>query len=67
MTHKRNTSGLARAAKDRRELTIKRVEEAIKLLIKEQKPINFNSISTLSKVGKPWLYKEDSVRKKLKP
>ena len=64
MTHKRNTSGLARAAKDRRELTIKRVEEAIKLLIKEQKPINFNSISTLSKVGKPWLYKEDSVRKK---
>ncbi len=65
MTHKRNTSGLARAAKDRRELTIKRVEEAIKLLIKEQKPINFNSISTLSKVGKSWLYKEDSVRKKI--
>ena len=65
MTHKRNTSGLARAAKDRRELTIKRVEEAIKLLIKEQKPLNFNSISTLSKVGKPWLYKEDTVRKKI--
>ena len=65
MNHKRNTTGLARAAKERREETAKRVESAIKLLVKEKKAINFNSISKIANVGKPWLYKEDAVRKQI--
>ena len=65
MTHKRNTTGLAQAAKDRRAATIKRVESAIKLLIKEKKEINFNVISKIANVGKPWLYKEDTIRNQI--
>ena len=65
MTHKRNTTGLASAAKERREETIKRVDTAIKQLVKEKKPINFNSISKTANVGKPWLYQESSVRQQI--
>lgn len=65
MTHKRNTEGLSIAAKQRREDTKKRVNTAIKVLLKEGKPINFNSISKAANVGKPWLYKEASVRQKI--
>ncbi|MDP3705071.1 MAG: DUF6262 family protein [Legionellaceae bacterium] len=65
MTHERNTSGLTRAAQDRRKLTIKRVEAAIKLLINDRKPINFNTVSKTANVGKPWLYKEDAIRKQI--
>jgi hypothetical protein len=65
MTHKRNTVGLARAAKERRESTMERVEAAIKLLVKEKKAVNFNSISKIANVGKPWLYKENSIRQQI--
>ncbi len=65
MTHKRNTKGLVRAAKERRETTIKRVESAIKLLVKEKKVINFNTVSKIARVGKPWLYKENVIRKQI--
>jgi hypothetical protein len=65
MTHKRNTAGLARAAKERRESTMERVEAAIKNLVKEKKSVNFNSIAKIANVGKPWLYKEDSIRRQI--
>lgn len=65
MAHKRNTTGLARAAKERREETMKRVDATIKQLIKEKKSINFNSISKAANVGKPWLYKEDAIRQQV--
>ena len=65
MTHKRNTEGLSRAAKQRRQETIKRVDSAIKQLLKDEKIINFNSISKIANVGKPWLYKEDTVRQQI--
>jgi hypothetical protein len=65
MINKRNTDGLARAAKNRRESTIKRVESTIKLLVREKKIINFNSISKIANVGKSWLYKENRIRKQI--
>ena len=65
MSHKRNISGLLKAAKQRRQDIKKRVEQTITYLLKENKAINFNSISKYSGVGKPWLYKEIQIRKKI--
>jgi hypothetical protein len=65
MTHKRNTLGLARAAKDRRASAIKRAEAAIRSLIKEKRAVNFNSVSKLANVSKPWLYKEEDIRQQI--
>ncbi len=65
MTHKRNTKGLADAAKIRREETIKRVNSAIELLIKQKHVINFNSVAKIANVGKTWLYNEIDVRDRI--
>ena len=65
MTHKRNTDGLVRAAKERRQQTITRVNAAIKKLVKENKKVNFNIISKIANVGKPWLYQETNIRGKI--
>lgn len=65
MKFKRNTEGLSKAAKKRREVTIAKVKQAIDYLVKRNEPINFNSVSKTAKVGKPWLYKEEDVYKKI--
>lgn len=65
MTHKRNTEGLAKAAKQRRVDTIKRVNTVLEIFLKAGNAINFNSISKAAKVGKVWLYNEESIRKKI--
>ncbi len=65
MSHKRNTAGLIKAAKQRRQDTIKRVEKTIIKLLKDKMSINFNSVSKVSGVGKPWLYKEQKVREQI--
>ena len=65
MAHQRNTEGLSTAAKNRRQSTIKRVNEAIHSLLTEKKVINFNSVSKAANVGKTWLYKEADIKKKI--
>lgn len=65
MAHLRNTEGLSIAAKNRRQNTIKRVNEAIHDLLREKKVINFNSVSKAANVGKTWLYKEVAVKEKI--
>lgn len=62
MTHQRNTEGLTRAAQKRRLETIERVNLALDSLLKENKKINFNSVAKAANVGKPWLYKEKTIR-----
>ena len=65
MTHKRNIDGIVQAAKQRRQDTIKRVEKTIETLLRQNKAINFNVISKIACVGKPWLYKEKKIRQKI--
>ena len=65
MTHKRNTAGLANAAKLRREETILRVNNAINGLIKQKQAVNFNAVSKMAVVGKTWLYNEIEVRDRI--
>ncbi|MCC2666656.1 MAG: Transposase [Gammaproteobacteria bacterium] len=65
MAHQRNTKGLAIAARDRRQSTIKRVNEAINVLRVEKKIINFNSVAKAANVGKTWLYKEADIKERI--
>ena len=55
-SHKRNTSGLEKARKERQEKCNIQVEEAIKTLLKERKSISFNSVAQLAGVSKKYLY-----------
>lgn len=58
----RNTSGMAAHAQRRKELTSQRVEGAITKLLRENAPINFNTVSKEAGVTKQYLYANEQVR-----
>lgn len=61
----RNTSGMVKAAKKKREAAIEITEKAIRKLIKENKPINFHSVANAANVSVPWLYKEVEIKERI--
>lgn len=61
----RNTEGIRQNALIKRQNTFKRTDEAIKLLLKENKPINFNTVAEASGVSKSWLYREPEVKERI--
>jgi len=63
--HTRNTDGLKTYSKQKKLDTAKKVEEAIKLLIKEKDSINFSSVSERSGVSKAYLYQHQNLRERI--
>lgn len=64
-THKRSTEVITALAKQKSEEAAKKVENAIKELIKNKKEINFNSVVTESGVSKSYLYNHPEFRKRI--
>lgn len=60
-----NITGLLKYAEKKKELTIDKVEIAIKNIIKSNGNINFNSISQVSGVSKAYLYKNTEIRERI--
>jgi len=58
----RNTSGMAAPAQRRKEVTSQRVEAAITKLLRENPPINFNTVAKEAGVTKQYLYANEQVR-----
>lgn len=64
-SHPRNTDGLKSYSKQKQLQTAKKVEVAIKLLIKEKGSINFSSVSERSEVSKAYLYQHLNIRERI--
>lgn len=64
--HKRNTQGIKAAAQKKREEALERTEQAISTLIREQTPINFNTVSRSAGVSTSWLYSEHELCDRIK-
>ena len=62
---KRNTSGLIAHAKLRAEQTRQHVDQVIVLLLRENKPINFNAVARAAGVTKAYLYSQTSLRERI--
>lgn len=69
-----NTKGILKNAEKKTKITIEKVENAIKEMIKDGTTINFNSLSVKTGVSKSFLYNNkelkmriDSLREKQKP
>lgn len=62
-----NTKGILDHAfeKKKKKKTQNRVDEAIEVMIKECKKINFNSVSEKALVSKAYLYRDPIIRKKI--
>jgi len=60
-----NTEGLKAHARNKKDATIKKVDAAIRKLVKEKGRINFNSVSMESGVSKAYLYNHSDVRERI--
>lgn len=60
-----NTEGLKAYAQWKKENTAKKVDEAIKRLIKTKNHINFNSVSVEADVSKAYLYNNQEIRNRI--
>src|SRR6266487_478684 len=61
----RNTEGLRASAKKKAEATEQRAEAAIALLIKEQRPINFNTVAQTAGISTAWLYEHEAIKERI--
>jgi acyl-homoserine lactone acylase PvdQ len=62
---KRNTEGLRSNAKKKAENTRLRVENALALLLKEQRPINFKMVAETAQVSTAWLYANQDIKERI--
>ena len=60
-----NTKGLKEYALKRSQLTLEKVDKAIRELSLTEQKINFNSVSQLSGVSKTFLYKNQEIKKRI--
>lgn len=60
-----NIEGLMEYSKGKREIAIKKVDDAIRTLAINECKINFNTVSKESGVSKGFLYKETSIKTRI--
>lgn len=60
-----STKGLKEYAKHKSEVTLEKVDKAIRELSLTEQKINFNSVSQLSEVSKTYLYNNEEVKNRI--
>jgi predicted RNase H-like nuclease (RuvC/YqgF family) len=61
----RNIEGLRKAAQQKAEETRCRAEEAIALLLREQRPINFKTVAETAQISTAWLYANEALKTRI--
>src|SRR5436305_14596269 len=61
----RNTDGLQVHAQNKAEQTLKRAEQAIGLLLKQQRPINFKVVAETAGISTAWLYGNQDIKMRI--
>jgi hypothetical protein len=61
----RNTLGLRSSAQNKAAQTKRRAEEAIALLIREQRPVNFTSVAQTAQISTAWLYGNEALKERI--
>ncbi len=64
-TWERNTTAMTAHAQKRKEQKRKGVEDAMTALLREQKPINFNTVAKAAAVSKAYLYSQPDLRDRI--
>lgn len=61
----RNTEGIKSSAQKKRQDAFHKTDEAIKVLIKTQKPINIESVAQAAGVSRQWIYNQPELRERI--
>ncbi len=64
-TWERNIEGLRSGAQIKAEQTKQRAEEAITLLLKERRPINFKTVAQTAQISTAWLYAHEEIKMRI--
>jgi hypothetical protein len=62
---KPNIDGLQRSAHQKAEMTQQRAENAIALLLKTQRPINFKTVAETARISTAWLYANEEIKTRI--
>src|SRR5260370_31351401 len=62
---KRNTERLHKTAQEKARATKHRVEEAIRVLVKEKHTINFKTVAETAHVSTAWLYGNEDIKMRI--
>lgn len=65
MTRERNITGLRASAQARAQATRRRAEEAIALLAREGRPVNFKTVGETAHVSTAWLYEHEDIKRRI--
>ena len=65
MTHKRNLEGLRQHARQRHQDTVRRTEDGIQRLIRENRPVNFKAVAEAAGVSTAWLYQHSVIKQRI--
>jgi len=64
-TWERNIEGLRSSAQIKSAQTKQRAEEAITLLLKERRPINFKTVAQTAQISTAWLYAQEEIKMRI--
>ncbi len=62
---KRNIEGLRQSAQQKSNDTRRRAEEAIALLLRERRTINFNTVAETADCSTAWLYANEDIKQRI--
>ncbi len=62
---KRNVAGLQATARAKADATRQRVEEALGLLVKEGRAVNFQVVAAAAPCSTAWLYQHDDIKRRI--
>jgi hypothetical protein len=62
---KQNIDGLRRSAQQKAEMTQRRAEDAITLLLQTQRPINFKTVAETARISTAWLYAHEEIKARI--
>jgi hypothetical protein len=65
MTWERNVEGMKNHAQRRSQEARRRVDQAITRLVREHKPVNFNTVAQSAGVTKSYLYTQSDIRARI--
>jgi Family of unknown function (DUF6262) len=65
MTHRRNVEGLRKSAQAKSARVLQRVNEAIRLLLQQKRPVNFKTVAEAAGVSTPYLYQNQAIRERI--
>jgi hypothetical protein len=65
MTHRRNVEGLRKSAQAKSQQALQRADEAIRLLLRQKRTINFKTVAEAAGVSTPYLYQNRAIRERI--